>query len=1063
VAPVLLLLALFAGEPVEEEARAQLAQVEQEHGPDSKEAAEAIGALLDALRRAKKPPSAETRELAQRALTIEERRLGATSPALAPALRRLGLLQMEAGDYKAARPTLERAHDILETAQDPSSQKLLLDVDGSLATLCRVQGDYKRSRELLEHVLAIQEQTLGPAHADVARTLNGLGNVLIATGDYAAARERLYQALAIWTNTEGRAGPRAATTLHNLGKLTRATGALNESKAFLEEALAAREAALGAESLEVADTANLLANVLADLGEVAQARAAFERALAIYEEKHGPNHPDVARASNDLGTLLWNTGDSARAKELYERALAIRERVFPRDHPDVAQTLNNLGLVLLGSREWDQADALLARSEEARTRASGPDDPSVAKIVRNRALLERRRGNPTRAEALYRRSLSIYAGANLTDHPEVGDLRFELAGLLWETNRNAEAQTMIRSAIELQERTFGPDHPRTLRSVKRAADVLWDTSNNDAEARALATRAARGMTQHLRDTVAALPEREALRFVTVSTRPEQVLLSGLLASSKNDAPAWRAACWDWTLGQRGLVLDQLAMRTSAATKATSPDVVEAWERLAKARRRLASLWIRGPEGADPKRHRHALDAAVKEKEAAELALAQKSAVFESESALSRAGLHEVASALPARTALVEIVRAWVRERGSREGRWHDVALILRPDATHDHVDLGRADRIARLVTDWRAALERSFRAALEQEGDDALAVVNTAGQALRRTAWDPVLAKLGTAERVLLVPDGSFHQLDPGALPAEGKGFLLERGPVVHLLGAGRDVLRLAKASGKTGRGALVLGAPDFDASPAGAGPGAFAQTCLELPATGWPPLRGAWHEAASAAEILQASEPTKLLRAAEATETSFRREAKGKRILHLATHAYFLERACDPTEKPRPSRAPLDPSTDDGLPGIALDNALLLSGLVLAGANHAAARQPTADDGILTAEEIAALDLTGVDLAILSGCDTGLGRVAIGEGVYGLERAFQIAGARAVVMSLWQVPDQQAPEWVRAFYAERARGSALPDATRGAALELLNGLRQENRAPHPYLWSGRVTIGDWR
>jgi CHAT domain-containing protein len=143
-------------------------------------------------------------------------------------------------------------------------------------------------------------------------------------------------------------------------------------------------------------------------------------------------------------------------------------------------------------------------------------------------------------------------------------------------------------------------------------------------------------------------------------------------------------------------------------------------------------------------------------------------------------------------------------------------------------------------------------------------------------------------------------------------------------------------------------------------------------------------------------------------------------------------------------------------------ENPLLLSGLVLAGANHASEAGDDAEDGILTAEEITALDLRGLEIAALSACDTGLGKVATGEGVFGLRRALEIAGARTILMSLWAVPDEAGRDWMTRFYELKLAGESVQRASQRTSLERLEQLRQEGKSTHPYMWAGFVAAGDW-
>jgi CHAT domain-containing protein len=203
------------------------------------------------------------------------------------------------------------------------------------------------------------------------------------------------------------------------------------------------------------------------------------------------------------------------------------------------------------------------------------------------------------------------------------------------------------------------------------------------------------------------------------------------------------------------------------------------------------------------------------------------------------------------------------------------------------------------------------------------------------------------------------------------------------------------------------------------------------------------------------------LLVGARATERAFKREAPGHRILHVATHGFFLGNDCEA-------------AGPDGTRGISRrraaprplpDNPLLWSGLAFAGANQRSTARPSQEDGILTAEEVATMDLDGVEWAVLSACDTGVGAIRPGgEGVFGLRRAFRIAGARTIVMSLWGVEDRAARAWMRPLYEGRLRDNlSTAEAVRHASQAVLADRRAKRQSTHPFYWAGFVAAGDWR
>jgi CHAT domain-containing protein len=143
----------------------------------------------------------------------------------------------------------------------------------------------------------------------------------------------------------------------------------------------------------------------------------------------------------------------------------------------------------------------------------------------------------------------------------------------------------------------------------------------------------------------------------------------------------------------------------------------------------------------------------------------------------------------------------------------------------------------------------------------------------------------------------------------------------------------------------------------------------------------------------------------------------------------------------------------------------LLNAGLALAGANKRfdRAAQAPEEDGLLMAEEVAGLDLDGVDWLVLSACDTGIGELSRGDGVLGLRRAFRIAGAKTIVMSLWKVGDEATADWMNSLYDARLSGLSTAESVRRASLGMLENLRRQGRPALPSDWAGFIAVGDWR
>jgi CHAT domain-containing protein len=365
------------------------------------------------------------------------------------------------------------------------------------------------------------------------------------------------------------------------------------------------------------------------------------------------------------------------------------------------------------------------------------------------------------------------------------------------------------------------------------------------------------------------------------------------------------------------------------------------------------------------------------------------------------------------------------------------------------------------------------RAARESEN-------RSAGAALRAAIWDPIAAALAAdggpapsstpIATMYVVPDGALAFVNFAALPDGKDRYLVETTPAIQMLSAERDLLTAGAAPSGPGR-ALVVGGPDFGTDGAGGAGDARAT------APRFPPLPEAAGEAGEVAATLRHAHvgEVSVLAGRAATETAFKSLAPGSRYLHLATHAFWTADGLAPRSGesagsaagsapgPAPgSRTGPAPLADALIHGA--ENPLAVSGLAFAGAN----RRPRVgsdppDDGILTADEVAALDLTAADWVVLSGCDTGLGANAPGEGLLGLQRAFRVAGARALVVSLWQVPDLATREWMKLVYAEARAGAAPAAALRGAARRWIAAQRRDGAATTPAVWGAFIATGPAR
>ncbi|MDX1388519.1 MAG: CHAT domain-containing protein, partial [Acidobacteriota bacterium] len=574
-------------------------------------------------------------------------------------------------------------------------------------------------------------------------------------------------------------------------------------------------------------------------------------------------------------------------------------------------------------------------------------------------------------------------------------------------------------------------------------------------------------------TVRALGEREALRYAAVRASGQEIalsVLSGGLDSAETEA------VWDAVIRSRAAVLDEMARRRHTLVGSDDPEIARLEEELSAASRRAANLAFRKPDPQGVASYRKLLAEAVEDKETAERKLAARSLSFRQERALEQAGVAELAGALSEGQAIVAYVR--YDEQTPR----YLAFVHTGPGSKTMAIPLGGADRIDDLVRRWR---EQIAAAPYDERRDPAGAETKcrVEGEALRRAIWDPVARQLGDAVQVFVVPDGALHLVSFAALPASPRGYLVEGDRIFHYLSAERDLIGTTSAA-EQGVGLLAVGGPAYNStSPfrgssvtVAAGPTSpdrlrgVRSSCIDAENLGFTPLAATVQETDRVVALWRSNtqgpdaERFVQLTAEQAGETAFKKEAPGKRVLHVATHGFFLGGPCRATFNGTRGIGGLTAASDEPFPAVLGENPLLLSGLALAGANRREAAGPLEDDGILTAEEVAAMDLTGVSWAVLSACDTGVGELEAGEGVLGLRRAFQTAGAATVIMSLWSVEDEATGRWMDELYSARLKEHlTTAQSVHEATLRLLEDRRERGLSTHPFYWGAFVAAGDWR
>jgi CHAT domain-containing protein/tetratricopeptide (TPR) repeat protein len=1033
----------------------------------------------------------ETDALVQfrRALSICERAEGNQSRAVVDALNDVAgalILENQLGE---ATQVLDRALAIQQAhvgATDPALARTL----EQIALLLQSKAQYRASQPFLQRALGIRE-AVGPNHPDLAETFRLLGEERWFAGDYRAARDHYGRAVAVGERTLRPGHPRVAVILRNLASAMFALGDLAEARALRERALSIAEKAYGPTHPELANYLNDVANSDLLQKNYIAARVSYERAMKIVEDRRGPNDTGLATYHLNLAEVNTGLGDFAEARRQVDRAVSIWQRALGADHPFVGRALFMAGQVLFDQKAYSLARGFFERALAIQERALGADHQDVADTLAVLSRTLERQGLLDRSQALAARGLRIWERSDAPNAPGFADVLYLYGELQAARGHFDTAREYYERALAIRRHLLG-DSNLLVADAESGLAVTLVHLNEYPLALASALEAERVGQQHLRLTLRYLPERQSLNYATVRPTGLHLALSMLAANAAAAPPVF-----DALIRSRALVLDEMAARRHVTLDTSRSELAPLWAALVSARQRLANLVVRGPGEQRPDQYAALVEEARRDKELAERSLAEKSASFKDELAREEIGLDEARAALPTGSALVAFVRydrtpvagsasATARDSSSMSKGQRTsppvssyMALIARSgEVGVDAVSLGTAASIDPLVASWR---ESATSVPRPGSAYDPEASYRAAGAALRQRIWDPLRKRLNDASMVFVVPDGTLNLVSFDALPVGRTSYLIDQGPVLHYLSAERDLVVNQSTTPATG-GLLAVGGAAFDdassfarvtkRTPAGGTTSSSAipvvasrrSSCGTLQSMHFEPLAGTGREVRQVAALWKDS-PADILQGPAASERAFKRDAPGRRVLHLATHGFFLDEACSPAAAGTRSVGGLSVARKSKpTPGGLSDNPLLLSGLALAGANRRLSAGPDDEDGILTAEEVTAMNLSGVEWAVLSACDTGLGVVKAGEGVFGLRRAFQVAGVRSVIMSLWPVDDDAARLWMRALYQGRLQKHLnTAEAMHAASSSVLRDRRAHGQSTHPFYWAGFVAAGDWR
>jgi CHAT domain-containing protein len=729
-------------------------------------------------------------------------------------------------------------------------------------------------------------------------------------------------------------------------------------------------------------------------------------------------------------------GKQSEAISLAQRALTIYEQMLGQEHFKVANSLDTLADLYLSQKNYSQAEPLYQRALSIREKRLKQLPLGVVSSLNTLAGLYKEQGKYSAAEPLLQRSLYIYAKVlGQDDSPELVPSLGNLARIYHAQGKYTQAERLYQRTLAIGEK-LGRSHPFVVGSLNNLS-LLYLNQGNIPRAVKFLERANNIEEQKLAVLLTDGSESQKRAYITNLVGATEATVSLHVQEAPTSPQAARLALTT-ILRRKSRVLDALTNSLQALRVRSNPEDRALLDELALVRSELAAKTFTGA-GSNSPDHFRRITILTEQEQKLESAISRRSAEFRSQN--QPITIESVQKLIPSDAALVEFVLykpykfEAIRQgdRFYRSGTPRYVAYILFNQGEPKWVELGDAETINEAVSEFRRTIriksgsQRSFIKAARH---------------LDTKLMQPIRKQLGNQHHILLSPDSQLNLIPFAALIDEKNQYLIKNYQITYV-SSGQDLIRL-QADLPSKQNPVIIANLQFDKpgnSPtvrvASNTRGIDNQNSTDLASLKYGSIEGTATEAKVISTILP---NVKLLTGSEATENAIK-QLNAPNILHIATHGFFLLDA--------------PPSNEGKAPDTNFNNPLLRSGLALSGFNL---RKSGNEDGVLTALEVAGLNLAGTKLVVLSACETGLGDIANGEGVYGLRRALAIAGAESQLITLWLVDDEATKDLMINYYGRLQKNVGRSRALRQTQLEMLKNPQYQR----PYYWAAFIPSGNW-
>lgn len=828
-----------------------------------------------------------------------------------------------------------------------------------------------------------------------------MGQSGYAMGKFVFAEKRLKAAQSYFEKAGMKNDIGYIKTIAGQGLLYTTMGRFKQADVFTTEAKNLREEKFGATNMSMAATYNNFGVLHYNTGQYNESEKEFAQALAIITANNQQTAMPYALVLNNQAILFQSIGRYEAAEKNLKEAMQIASGGEISKARQPLKFYSNLALLYQQMGKYDQAEEIYRGLEKRLTKGK----PEYANWQNNVAILLLIMNHHDRIEQLLSQAAETYKNSYGDKSPAYAKVQSDLGNFFRYKGRYAEAEPLLKNARDIRQEALGENHPLFVQSEEDLAILDWKKGDLSS-----AWQLYRVVMEKSLDFIdkyfPPMSEAEKTKYWDILSPRFQRFFNFALDGRNQDNQAL-TDLFTYRLATKGLLLNSTRKVSESIQASNNPDLIQDYNAWIDNKEQLTTLY--GYTKDELKEQGMDIDSMEAATNAMEKKLSQASRDFARYYYTSKVSYEQVQQALKTDEALVEIIRLRNFDQTFTDSCRYVALIVTKENAKPGLVVMDNGiDMDGKLFKGYRRAMTAKQ---VDEKSYDYF--------------WAKVDPSLASKKRIYVSLDGIYNQLNLNTLKKPGGDFLIRSYDIV-LLSSGKDLVAAANSSAPARKAALI-GFPEYG-SP----------TIPELP--------GTKTEVDGINRLLKSSgyQVSEWVQK-DATENNLK-AAREVAVLHIATHGYFLQDV-------QRSIWPIGVQAD-----YARDNVLLRSGLMLTGASDAdrnASGLENNSNGVVTSYEAMNLDLKGTSLVVLSACETGLGEVKAGEGVYGLQRAFLVAGAKALIMSLWKVDDAATQQLMNAFYANWMKSGDMQKAFKEAQLQLMTKYKE------PYYWGAFVMMQD--